>query len=100
MVHLSIFHWIGNLHLNLAMTRASWVHGVDWEYVTPSINKPFKKITMKTNLNIFLLAVVLLGTQACGSKSEKGNETEAAAEATEAVTTLTPAERRAKMDEL
>jgi len=55
---------------------------------------------MKTNLNIFLLAVVLLGTQACGSKSEKSNETEVVAESPEGVTTLTPAERRAKMDEL
>jgi TonB family protein len=37
---------------------------------------------MKTNLNIFILAVALFGTQACGSKSENNSEESVAIEAT------------------
>jgi TonB family protein len=55
---------------------------------------------MKTNLNIFILAVVLLATQACGPKSEKASEEAVATDVpVENTVVLTLAEKRAKLEE-
>jgi TonB family protein len=54
---------------------------------------------MKKSFNIFVLALTLVIAQACGSKSEKNNETTIADETTENAVTLTLAEKRAKIEE-
>lgn len=54
---------------------------------------------MKKNLNIFVLAVALLVTQACGTKSKENSEEYEATETPVAkAAELTPAERRAKVE--
>ncbi len=54
---------------------------------------------MKKNLNIFVLVVALLVTQACGTKSKENSEEYEATETPVAkATELTPAERRAKVE--
>lgn len=51
---------------------------------------------MKISLNIIMIALALLGTQACGSKSEKNTESSAAIEAAD----VTKAEAEAKRIEV
>lgn len=71
-----------------------------WHTVyTPSATSNHNPIPMKKNLNIFVLAVALLVTQACGTKSkENSGEYEATETPVAKATELTPTERRAKVE--